>query len=140
MSKLDPVLPIDPFVSLHSGPWFPRVTNLGCGCHFFNLPSCPHPYLPFYFTEHGEATRVKSPNFHLLPQLADFTTFLSLSLISEDMKNWLCNGCISSPFPPLLPGPAPLPQAHALSYLCQLAPFSPLFSVLLVCWCFLLST
>ena len=84
----------------------------------------PHPHLPSYLTEQGEASSVNSPSCHLLPQLADLPIFLSPSLTSGETGNralpraviWMLLFLRFSPLP------------RALSYLCQLAPLSPLFS------------
>lgn len=91
----------------------------------------PHPHLPSYLTEQGEASSVNSPSCHLLPQLAGLPDFSPPPSPQGRQEAWPClglsSGCFSSSV-------SPVPRA--LSDLCQLAPLSPLFAA----FCLLTST
>lgn len=92
----------------------------------------PHPHLPSYLTEQGEASSVNSPSCHLLPQLAGLPGFLFPSLTSGETGSLVLPRAVIWMLLFLRFPPVP----HALSDLCQLAPLSPLFAA----FCLLTST
>lgn len=99
----------------------------------------PHPYLPSYLTEQGEASSVNSPSCHLLPQLAGLPGFLSPSLTSGE------TGSLALPraviwmllflrFPRTSCSFQPLSASSSFSFICSFLPVDQYFLVSPLPW------